>query len=200
MQSLDFMKDLSKSELDSIIGYAKKLKARIRPITIRVVYKKCGKADCTCSYGSLEEYGHGPYLVASYTSDGKQRQRSLGKECDQQFFISLATAPAPPWYKFAVTGKQKKAMSRERQWDVVERSLTSWEFAAFHGVEKDASAMDRIERMEYDTAEHELAMRDWRAGQDVSANEFMACGVGKYGAVLWLRSMVEKGYYVSTCR
>ncbi len=94
---------LDRGDLLLMIKACQEKLSHIRPITLTEVYKKCGKKDCSCHFGDVAEYGHGPYLQASYKDDDdKRKTKNLGKVQNYQWFNDQRSKIEPKWYNYRI--------------------------------------------------------------------------------------------------
>lgn len=194
---IELLDELSRPELVYLISMAKAKLLACRKMTIHQNYKKCGKENCTCQGGAARHYGHGPYLVASYTQGGKRRQKSLGLWQDEDYFIGLEKDPLPEWFQFAVGEAEYGKMAEARQWETHERTLVDYEFKKYYDVAPEEDKMHRPWRLRFDARPYRDALKEWDENRKVIDSPFRRFGVAKPSSISWLARMIgEEQYYL----
>ena len=170
---LEALPSLSQIDLQLILDNVKPILRPKGVVQVREVYKTCGKPNCTCSFGPSSEYGHGPYLYASWKGwEGKRKQVSLGKPLSDQAIDQLRDLPQPVWYDFKISEKQKDRMSESQQWYVTERTLTESEFLDLYGLSRREDTLNRDFELLYDYKSFDLANEKWTEMQDILSSHF----------------------------
>lgn len=181
LPSLKWMKEAIEVEMSG----------RVR-IRLKHVYKKCNKDNCTCRYGDVEEYGHGPYIYVTWSENGRQRQKSLGRCYLKSELDRLADTPRPSVVDFIVPREQaEKNRERFDEW-----TLNYDDYAKYYGVYPHEDKLGRPQVVYYDRSRYEKAVSKWRETQVSGTNEFAHLGVGSPRGVRVLRSMLNRGYYL----
>lgn len=196
-QILDELK-LNRWELEDLIREAQERLKAARPVYLKEVFKRCGKPGCTCTYGDVSEYGHGPYLYAVWSENGKQAQKSLGPKFEDEQIQEIRNQPKPQWYDFRVDQKKIDRMSQERQWEVRERTLEHEEFLAYYGVNPWEDTLNRPRSFKYDRRAYRDALEDWQSSREIALSRFSLYGVGTKRGVSILQGLEEKGCYIIT--
>lgn len=103
--------DYSREQLRKIIEACTAQIKLIRPLSIADVFKRCGKGNCKiCRDG----YGHGPYLIATYTdSNGQRKTKSLGKSQEGEWFVEQSRKREP--MRIAYTLDEKQVVKLEKK-------------------------------------------------------------------------------------
>lgn len=169
----------------------------MRPFRIMEVLKTCGKEDCSCQ-DNLDQR-HGPYLIAAFVEDGRQRQKNLGRKYLEAEFRSMAQDGAPSWFNFVVKKsvyeKVKEDERYERGW--TKRLLKAQEFEEFYGIHHSEDKFDRPYDLYYSYRRYSIEVGRWSDKIDVLESEFRAFGVGTQKGVAILRGLLSRGYYLA---
>lgn len=185
----EFLQSLDRPGLIALKAQVEdEIKRRV-PIKIREIYKRCGKADCTCQYGELDDYGHGPYLYATWSHKGKQRQRSLGKKWTTSAMHKLRDKTEPRPYQYAITEKSKT--------DGQPHALSYEDFYSHYGVYPmdDALGRPRVISVNYDAYSRDYQV--WQDGQEIALSEFAHLGIGTMKGLATLRNLLNDGKYLA---
>ncbi len=193
------LSELSRDDLEFLIYRATSLLKSMRVVRIRRLYKRCGKDGCTCAKGALTDYGHGPYLYATWSTNGKQRQRSLGREYHDREFKRMAQTKLPSWFekRFHVSNKQFDAMSKEHQWGCTEKALDDQEFLMLYNIAPEEDHVGRPRKLRYNRDKYKTALLKAQDSLTIGLNEFQHYGVGTLRGVLILRQMLSKGFHLA---
>lgn len=197
-EMLNGLSELSRKDLELLINEATRLFRSMRKVRIKRIFKRCGKPGCTCEKGELADYGHGPYLYAIWSENGKARQKSLGRIYHEWEFKRMAGTELPLWFekRLLVSEKEYLALTPERRWSCKERSLSDAEFLAFYNILPDEDKVGRPRRLRYNKDKFDTAVSEAEDQQTIGLNEFQHYGIGTLRGVLVLRSMLAKGFYL----
>lgn len=192
------LSELSRDDLKFLVYRASQLLKGMRKLRIKRLFKRCGKPGCTCTQGELTDYGHGPYLYAIWSENGKRRQKSLGRIYHEWEFKRMAGTELPVWFekRFLVSEKEYLAKTLEGRWSCKERSLDDAEFLAFYNILPDEDKVGRPRRLRYHQDKFDAAVSEALDQQTRGENEFQHYGIGTLRGVLHLRSMLAKGFYL----
>lgn len=197
---LQSLKNLNHSELQLLFDQTKERLDDYRPVYISESFKRCGKAGCTCGFGPVKEYGHGPYLYAIWTDrEGKKKQRSLGRKMEDVELDKMCSKSRPKWYEFKLTEKQIAKMSQDRKWQNLPRKLSSDEFEDYHGIPMSEDTMGRERELTYDYKRYDLAVEKWNETMEICNSSFArVLGIGTRKGYTLLKGLLENGYYLAS--
>lgn len=197
-EMLNDLLGLNRKDLELLINEATRLFRSMRKIRIKRIFKRCGKPGCTCEKGELTDYGHGPYLYAIWSEDGKARQMSLGRAFHERELETMANAVPPVWFdkRFLVSQKQYDALKPQRRWSCKEWSLTDAEFLTFYNIPPHEDNVGRPRKLRYDKDKYDTEFSRTRDKHEISFSEFRRYGVGTLRGVFLLRSMLARGFYL----
>lgn len=166
-------------------------------VTIRQTYKRCGKEGCSCEFGELKRFGHGPYLYASWTDpDNGAQLIYLGKSAAQEEIEEMRLFPEPHWLDYSYPLSAKKSRKTSAGPLLWERTMLPSEFLRFYGVTLDEDRLNRDTMRLVNDDAYESAVRTWQAEQDALNGEFSHLGIVTPRAVGILRRLVSQGYEV----
>lgn len=186
----------SRSDLQWLRGRIDALLEKRITIHVRPTYKRCGKSGCTCGWGPLDEYGHGPYLIASWREDGQQRQKSLGEHYEPSYFRELKERPAPTRLDTAITPADYAKLPEAKQAGYKQFSMTINEFYRFHGLYPFEDKLGRADRLYYLPESHDQALRSYQAIQDVASSRWAIHGVASPAGIAFLNRMFDRGHTI----
>lgn len=195
---LSDLSELSRKDLELLINEATRLFRSMRKVRIKRVFKRCGKPLCTCAYGELADYGHGPYLYAIWSEDGRARQKSLGRIHHEWEFERMAKAVPPVWFdgRFSVSQKQYDALTPQKRRSCKEWSLTDAEFLAFYNIPPLEDKVGRPRKLRYNKDKFDTEFSRTKDKHEIAFSEFRRYGIGTLRGVFLLRSMLAKGFYL----
>lgn len=192
--------ELNRDELELLLNEATRLFKGMRKIRIKRLFKRCGKAGCTCAQGELTDYGHGPYLYAIWSENGKRTQRSIGRVYYEWEFERMAKAALPVWYSkpFRVSDKEYDALSTQGRWSCKEWSLTDVEFLALYNISPSEDKVGRPRKLRFNKDKFYAEFSKVEDTHTVGESEFRHYGIGTLRGVLLLREMLTRGFYLET--
>lgn len=189
--------NLSRSELAELVSDGQRRLSGMRPVHVKQVYKRCGKAGCWCSVGDGPEFGHGPYLYAVWTEGGKQYQKSLGVHFTSEQIEDLRSRSRPRWLDFVLTGKAlERAKAGPRKYNFSTRDLNFVEFEQFYGLPMEEDNFNRPKSLTYDFVEFEKALNDFSEAQEMVYSSFVAWGVCTRKGYSTLKILTDRGFYL----
>lgn len=193
---LSVLDGLSRRDLQDLISEANRRLADMRPVHIKLMYKRCGKIGCACADIDKTQ-GHGPYLYAVYTERGKQQQKSLGVRFTPEQIDDMRSRRRPTWLDFVLTGKSlDRAQIGPEKYDVATRGLNSIEFEQFYGLPMEEDNFNRPKSLSFNYAEYEKKLNDFDAVQEMLYSPFASWGVCTRKGYSTLKSLTERGFYL----
>lgn len=197
-EMLNDLSELSRKDLELLINEATRLFRSMRKVRIKRIFKRCGKPGCTCAQGELTDYGHGPYLYAIWSENGRARQKSLGRFYHERELERMAQAVPPAWFdkRFFVSQKQYDALTPQGRWSCKEWSLTSEEFLTFYNIPQHEDNVGRPRKLRFNKDKYDTEFNRAKDKHEIGFSEFRHYGIGTLRGVLYLRSILAKGFYL----
>ncbi len=196
---IEQLDELSYSELLELKEEVTKRIGQFLPFRIKLIFKQCGKADCTCQMGTSDEgYWHGPYLTARWREHGKTKTASLGREYSQDEIEAIGKVEIPAWYDFRMNTSDDSynELPHSRKMTIGQRSLDNSEFLAHYGLEPSEDSIGRPRYIRYDDRKFkqklEQAERSLKIASSPWAKHF---SVGTWNGIVVLDALVKRGYY-----
>lgn len=187
---------LSRRELQDLISEANRRLSDMRPVHIKQMYKRCGKASCWCAHADKTD-GHGPYLYAVYTERGQQHQKSLGVRFTPEQIEDYRSRRRPRWLDFVLTGKAlERAKAGPNKWDFQQRELNSIEFEQFFGLPMEEDNLSRPRSLTFNYVEYDKALVEFDQQQEMVYSSFASWGVCTRKGYSTLKSLTERGFYL----
>jgi hypothetical protein len=193
---------LNRDELLQLKEEVKNKLAQYKPLTLGLVWKKCGKKWCTCSGGSLREYGHGPYVVGwYYDGSNKQKVKSFGRwhnseEIQKKMLKHSENMGNFNWFNFTISEKKYNKLSQEKKWRYQKETLTNSDFFNKYGFERGKKTFidDKIiiDFEKLDNAREKLDRE-----RELLTNSFIEWGIVTYRGYINIKFMIDSGYYIT---